>query len=97
MGSICLNKYLDVKLSFEGRNPPGPGGSLLLLRRGGEKTSKRDGNSITEKAFEDTQNRGVGDETRRGREEVTRRHLSLSQRERKAGCRNFFWKTFTSC
>lgn len=58
MGSICLNKYLDVKLSFEGRNPPGPGGSLLLLRRGGEKTSKRDGNSITEKAFEDTQNRG---------------------------------------
>uniref|UniRef100_A0A3P9D3N1 Somatostatin-1 n=3 Tax=Haplochromini TaxID=319058 RepID=A0A3P9D3N1_9CICH len=38
-----------------------------------------------------------GDETRRGREEVTRRHLSLSQRERKAGCRNFFWKTFTSC
>lgn len=59
MGSICLNKYLDVKLWFEGRNPPGPGGSLLLLRRGGEKMSKRDGNSITEgtKAFEDTQNR----------------------------------------
>lgn len=36
------------------------GGSLLLLRRGGEKMSKQDGNSITEgtKAFEDTQNRG---------------------------------------
>ncbi|KAJ3585742.1 hypothetical protein NHX12_014461 [Muraenolepis orangiensis] len=28
---------------------------------------------------------------------VVRRHLALSQRERKAGCRNFFWKTFTSC
>ncbi|XP_060922468.1 somatostatin-2 [Limanda limanda] len=32
-----------------------------------------------------------------GRVEVMRRHLALSQRERKAGCRNFFWKTFTSC
>uniref|UniRef100_A0A3Q1HAB3 Somatostatin/Cortistatin C-terminal domain-containing protein n=1 Tax=Acanthochromis polyacanthus TaxID=80966 RepID=A0A3Q1HAB3_9TELE len=32
-----------------------------------------------------------------GREEVMRRHVPLSQRERKAGCRNFFWKTFTSC
>ncbi|KAF1380625.1 hypothetical protein PFLUV_G00165830 [Perca fluviatilis] len=31
------------------------------------------------------------------REELVRRHLPLSQRERKAGCRNFFWKTFTSC
>ncbi|XP_054656116.1 somatostatin-1 [Dunckerocampus dactyliophorus] len=28
---------------------------------------------------------------------VMRRHLPVSQRERKAGCRNFFWKTFTSC
>ncbi|XP_051992299.1 somatostatin-1A [Xyrauchen texanus] len=25
------------------------------------------------------------------------RQIPLSQRERKAGCRNFFWKTFTSC
>ncbi|XP_053486099.1 somatostatin-1 [Ictalurus furcatus] len=25
------------------------------------------------------------------------RHLPLTTRERKAGCRNFFWKTFTSC
>uniref|UniRef100_A0A8C5ETN9 Somatostatin/Cortistatin C-terminal domain-containing protein n=1 Tax=Gouania willdenowi TaxID=441366 RepID=A0A8C5ETN9_GOUWI len=33
----------------------------------------------------------------RGRDAVMRRHLSLAQRERKAGCRNFFWKTFTSC
>lgn len=32
-----------------------------------------------------------------GRDRVMRRHLPLSQRERKAGCRNFFWKTFTSC
>ncbi|KAF0029253.1 somatostatin-1A [Scophthalmus maximus] len=32
-----------------------------------------------------------------GSVEVMRRHLPLSQRERKAGCRNFFWKTFTSC
>ncbi|KAL6118564.1 uncharacterized protein ACO6RY_03346 [Pungitius sinensis] len=32
-----------------------------------------------------------------GRQEVMRRHLPLTQRERKAGCRNFFWKTFTSC
>ncbi|XP_041634790.1 somatostatin-1 [Cheilinus undulatus] len=31
------------------------------------------------------------------REEVMRRHIPLSHRERKAGCRNFFWKTFTSC
>ncbi|KAM7366290.1 hypothetical protein PAMP_015741 [Pampus punctatissimus] len=31
------------------------------------------------------------------REEMMRRHLPLSQRDRKAGCRNFFWKTFTSC
>ncbi|KAL2079776.1 hypothetical protein ACEWY4_025520 [Coilia grayii] len=25
------------------------------------------------------------------------RQLPNSQRERKAGCRNFYWKTFTSC
>ncbi|KAF3697913.1 Somatostatin Somatostatin-28 Somatostatin-14 Precursor [Channa argus] len=29
--------------------------------------------------------------------EVVQRHLPLTQRERKAGCRSFFWKTFTSC
>lgn len=28
-------------------------------------------------------------------EEMVRRHTP--HRERKAGCRNFFWKTFTSC
>ncbi|XP_056156175.1 somatostatin-1A [Lampris incognitus] len=31
------------------------------------------------------------------KEEVVQRHLPPSQRDRKAGCRNFFWKTFTSC
>ncbi|CAL1590910.1 unnamed protein product [Knipowitschia caucasica] len=31
------------------------------------------------------------------RETVMRRQLPLTQRERKAGCRSFFWKTFTSC
>ncbi|XP_062850351.1 somatostatin-1A [Trichomycterus rosablanca] len=25
------------------------------------------------------------------------RQLPYTQRDRKAGCRNFFWKTFTSC
>ncbi|XP_043101200.1 somatostatin-1A [Puntigrus tetrazona] len=25
------------------------------------------------------------------------RQIPVSQRERKAGCRNFYWKTFTSC
>ncbi|XP_052315544.1 somatostatin-1-like isoform X2 [Oncorhynchus keta] len=30
------------------------------------------------------------------RSEVVRQ-LPLNQRERKAGCRNFYWKTFTSC
>ncbi|XP_037334939.2 somatostatin-1A [Pungitius pungitius] len=37
------------------------------------------------------------EEEEEGRQEVMRRHLPLTQRERKAGCRNFFWKTFTSC
>uniref|UniRef100_A0A8C6SNM9 Somatostatin/Cortistatin C-terminal domain-containing protein n=1 Tax=Neogobius melanostomus TaxID=47308 RepID=A0A8C6SNM9_9GOBI len=31
------------------------------------------------------------------RETVMRRQLPLTQRARPAGCRNFFWKTFTSC
>ncbi|CAJ1086214.1 somatostatin-1 isoform X1 [Xyrichtys novacula] len=39
-----------------------------------------------------------GDEMLPEQEEVLRRHLPLaSYRERKAGCRHFFWKTFTSC
>uniref|UniRef100_A0A3B3WE15 Somatostatin/Cortistatin C-terminal domain-containing protein n=1 Tax=Poecilia mexicana TaxID=48701 RepID=A0A3B3WE15_9TELE len=32
-----------------------------------------------------------------GRQRLMRRHIRFSHRERKAGCRNFFWKTFTSC
>ncbi|KAJ8338172.1 hypothetical protein SKAU_G00371380 [Synaphobranchus kaupii] len=35
-------------------------------------------------------------EERRIHQDVARQ-LPLSQRARKAGCRNFFWKTFTSC
>ncbi|KAM9426155.1 somatostatin-1 [Pholidichthys leucotaenia] len=31
------------------------------------------------------------------REAVRRRHLPPPHRQRKAGCRNFFWKSFTSC
>lgn len=31
------------------------------------------------------------------RKEMTRRQNPFSQRERKAGCRYFFWKTFTAC
>lgn len=31
------------------------------------------------------------------RKEMTQRQIPFSQRERKAGCRNFFWKTFTAC
>ncbi|XP_008433651.1 somatostatin-1A [Poecilia reticulata] len=32
-----------------------------------------------------------------GRQRLMRRHIRFTHRERKAGCRNFFWKTFTSC
>lgn len=32
----------------------------------------------------------------RGRMRV-QRQVPFSQRERKAGCRNFFWKSYTSC
>lgn len=28
---------------------------------------------------------------------MMRRQIPFSQRERKAGCRNFFWKSYTSC
>lgn len=40
---------------------------------------------------EDEEEAGVGETT------MMRRQIPVSQRERKAGCRNFFWKTFTSC
>ncbi|MEQ2302298.1 hypothetical protein AMECASPLE_005377 [Ameca splendens] len=32
-----------------------------------------------------------------GSERLMRRHIRFTHRQRKAGCRNFFWKTFTSC
>ncbi|KAM4537245.1 somatostatin-1 [Odontesthes bonariensis] len=41
--------------------------------------------------------RELDEEELGGREQLRRRHIRFSQRERKAGCRNFFWKTFTSC
>uniref|UniRef100_A0A3Q2Q5F7 Somatostatin/Cortistatin C-terminal domain-containing protein n=1 Tax=Fundulus heteroclitus TaxID=8078 RepID=A0A3Q2Q5F7_FUNHE len=37
------------------------------------------------------------DEFGGGRERLTRRHIRFAHRARKAGCRNFFWKSFTSC
>ncbi|XP_075968498.1 somatostatin-1A [Anarhichas minor] len=58
---------------------------LLLLKFVSELTAARGDEMLPELEEE-----GV-------REEVMRRQLPLTQRERKAGCRNFFWKTFTSC
>ncbi|KAM6894743.1 somatostatin-1A [Lycodopsis pacificus] len=60
---------------------------LLLLKFVSELTAARGEEMLPELELE-----GEG-----GREEVMRRQLPLTQRERKAGCRNFFWKTFTSC
>ncbi|XP_038586360.1 somatostatin-1A [Micropterus salmoides] len=60
---------------------------LLLLKFVSELMAARGDEMLPEL---DEREVGVG-------EEVMRRHLPLSQRERKAGCRNFFWKTFTSC
>ncbi|XP_054880438.1 LOW QUALITY PROTEIN: somatostatin-1-like [Poeciliopsis prolifica] len=37
------------------------------------------------------------EDERGGRQRLMRRHVRFTHRERKAGCRNFFWKTFTSC
>lgn len=39
------------------------------------------------------------EEEEAGGREVMRvqRQIPFSQRERKAGCRNFFWKSYTSC
>nr|XP_046237644.1 somatostatin-1A isoform X1 [Scatophagus argus] len=63
---------------------------LLLLKFVSELMAARGDEMLPEPEDEEEQEAGV-------REEVMRRHLALSQRERKAGCRNFFWKTFTSC
>uniref|UniRef100_A0A8C2ZFP1 Somatostatin/Cortistatin C-terminal domain-containing protein n=1 Tax=Cyclopterus lumpus TaxID=8103 RepID=A0A8C2ZFP1_CYCLU len=59
---------------------------LLLLKFMSELTDARGGEMLPELEGE-----GGGEEG------IMRRHLPLTQRERKAGCRNFFWKTFTSC
>ncbi|XP_034532830.1 somatostatin-1 isoform X2 [Notolabrus celidotus] len=60
---------------------------FLLLRFMSELMATRDDEMIPEE-----------EEVLGVRQEVMRRHLPLaSYRERKAGCRNFFWKTFTSC
>lgn len=67
---------------------------LLLLKFVSELMAARGDQTLPEmqeeEELEEEEEMGV-------REEVMRRHLPLSQRERKAGCRNFFWKTFTSC
>ncbi|XP_070711074.1 somatostatin-1A [Pempheris klunzingeri] len=63
---------------------------LLLLEFVSELMAAKEDQMLPE--LEVDKEEEVGD-----REEVMRRHLPLSQRERKAGCRNFFWKTFTSC
>ncbi|XP_076581491.1 somatostatin-1A [Chaetodon auriga] len=62
---------------------------LLLLKFVSELMAVR-GDEMLPRLQEEEEEVGV-------REEVMRRHLPFSQRERKAGCRNFFWKTFTSC
>ncbi|XP_041842572.1 somatostatin-1A [Melanotaenia boesemani] len=59
---------------------------LLLLRFVSELMASR------EEMLQELEDDDLG-----GRARLTRRHIRFSQRERKAGCRNFFWKTFTSC
>ncbi|XP_034082199.1 somatostatin-1A [Gymnodraco acuticeps] len=63
---------------------------LLLLKFVSELLAARGDEMLPELQEEEEEEGGV-------REEVMRRHLPLSHRERKIGCRNFFWKTFTSC
>nr|XP_040036092.1 somatostatin-1B [Gasterosteus aculeatus aculeatus] len=62
----------------------------MLLKFVSELTAARGGETLLVPEQEEEEAEG-------GRQEVMRRHLPLTQRERKAGCRNFFWKTFTSC
>ncbi|KAI4808718.1 hypothetical protein KUCAC02_000766 [Chaenocephalus aceratus] len=63
---------------------------LLLLKFVSELLAARGDEMLPELQEEGEEEGGV-------REEVMRRQLPLSHRERKVGCRNFFWKTFTSC
>ncbi|XP_016526581.1 somatostatin-1 isoform X1 [Poecilia formosa] len=63
---------------------------LLLLRFMSELMASRGEEMLREKQEEEEEELG-------GRQRLMRRHIRFSHRERKAGCRNFFWKTFTSC
>ncbi|XP_059358361.1 somatostatin-1-like [Carassius carassius] len=57
---------------------------LLLLKQLSESVAPEEKDAL--ESFDDLETRN----------EVIRQ-IPLSQRERKAGCRNFYWKTFTSC
>ncbi|XP_054603762.1 somatostatin-1 [Nothobranchius furzeri] len=59
---------------------------LLLLRLVSQLTAS--GGTVMLRQLEDEE---------LGQERLLRRQIRFSHRERKAGCRNFFWKTFTSC
>ncbi|XP_005804860.3 somatostatin-1-like [Xiphophorus maculatus] len=63
---------------------------LLLLRLMSELTASRGEEMLREQEEEEEDELG-------GRQRLMRRHIRFTHRERKAGCRNFFWKTFTSC
>ncbi|XP_010735513.2 somatostatin-1A [Larimichthys crocea] len=65
--------------------------AYLLMLKFVSELMAAEGDQMLPELEEDEEAMGVGGE------EVMRRHLPLTQRERKAGCRNFFWKTFTSC
>ncbi|XP_029975630.1 somatostatin-1 [Salarias fasciatus] len=70
---------------------------LLLLNYMSDRAAARGEELLRELEEEEEAAAAAAAAAAGGREEVRRRHLPLSQRERKAGCRNFFWKTFTSC
>ncbi|TKS92868.1 Somatostatin-37 Somatostatin-34 [Collichthys lucidus] len=65
--------------------------AYLLMLKFVSELMAAEGDQMLPEPEEDEEAMGVGGG------EVMRRHLPLTQRERKAGCRNFFWKTFTSC
>ncbi|XP_075906671.1 somatostatin-1 [Nelusetta ayraudi] len=63
--------------------------NLLLLKLFSELMASEEGQMLPRPPEVEEEEMGV--------REVIRRHIPFSQRERKAGCRSFFWKTFTSC
>ncbi|PWA28807.1 hypothetical protein CCH79_00012947, partial [Gambusia affinis] len=65
---------------------------LLLLRFMSELMASRGEEMLREQEEEEEEEDELG-----GRQRLRRRHVRFTHRERKAGCRNFFWKTFTSC